>query len=124
MRSASRPPVRPPPVERQPPHVPQPLQLLPDLGPDIVVARIDSRQPRLEPIDLGQGELRPSPFVILRQAQRDRGTQRRRSEAKAKCLSETVCDRFALPRAAGSPGLRREGAACRRMTKDQVRALS
>ncbi|WP_156376868.1 MULTISPECIES: hypothetical protein [unclassified Brevundimonas] len=28
-----------------------------------------------------------------------------------------VCGRVALARAAGSPGLRREGAACRRMTK-------
>ena len=29
-----------------------------------------------------------------------------------------VRNRFALSRAAGSPGLRREDAACRRMTKD------
>ena len=60
MKSASRPPIRPPPVELEPPHVPQPLQLLPDFRPHIVVARIDRRQPPLEPIDLGQGELRPS----------------------------------------------------------------
>ena len=32
-------------------------------------------------------------------------------------------DRFALARAAGSPGLRREDAACRRMTKEGVRCL-
>jgi len=32
-------------------------------------------------------------------------------------------DRFALSRAAGSPGLRREDAACRRMTKEGTRCV-
>ena len=56
----SDPPVRPAPVpERQPAPVPQDLQLLPDLGPHIVVARIQRRQPPLLRIHLGQHELGP-----------------------------------------------------------------
>jgi len=52
------------------------------------------------------------------------GAKRRPGDAAApKAICSTtisaygVRDRFALPRAAASPGLRREGAACRRMTK-------
>jgi hypothetical protein len=63
------------------------------------------------------------PFVILRAAQRNRGTQRRRRRCVRRTdLERRVRDRVLLAQAAGSPGLRREDAACRRMTKgeDQV----
>lgn len=62
---------------------------------------------------------RALPFVILRRAERDRGTQRRHEgESPWAALGAKIAYG-----AAGSPGLRREDAACRRMTKEVARAV-
>ncbi len=82
MYRRSRPPIRPPLIELEPPHVPQHLQLLPDLGPDVVVPRIDRRQPPFEPIDVGQGELGPSDILDAFHHVEQPPSRRRRSVAE------------------------------------------
>ena len=62
----------------------------------------------------------PEPIVILRLAQPDRGRRARARTCSSTISTAPARDSFLLTQAAGSPGLRREGAACRRMTKGQA----
>jgi len=75
------------------------------------------------PSSSGERSETGGPLVILRPIE-DRTGEAPKAICSTPPFPHPARDRVAPSRAAGSPGLRREGAACRRMTKERKHALS